>query len=379
MSNDKALARTSSTAVEHRTPIDSMTWEDMLRMGEALVKSGILPDHLRTGAAVAAVMLTGRELGMPPMRAARSLYLVKGKVIEDAASQLARFKADGGRATFEHLDDERAVLRLRHPNGDEHIETFTLKDAKAAGLLSNATWQKFPRAMLRCRAITAGLKSLGWEGAVGTYDPDEAKHFDDEPAHEIPKIDTSRDVVEVVDPLREAKQRIAGLLREHGVDLERAREFLALCMGGFAPSSLAHFYALVDIVPVVAETLKLLDGYSDTQEQAAKESACRQVFSAVPTGDLPSTLEEWTSVRDEVARRRKSDDAIKAPGTMWPFLGTRGDGGRDETPAKPSPSQPTGAPQTAPTSSAEQRALVDDDKDRDGAGTKRRNTARGSA
>ena len=29
--------------------------------------------------------------------------------------------------------------------------------------------------MLRSRAITAGLKSIGWEGAVGAYDPDEIK------------------------------------------------------------------------------------------------------------------------------------------------------------------------------------------------------------
>lgn len=200
--NTKAIARTSAHAVERSTPIDSMTWEDMLRMGNELVRSGILPDHLRTGAAVAAVMLTGRELGMPPMRAARSLMLIKGKVVEDASSQLARFKADGGRATFTMLDDKGATLHLRHPNGDEHTETFTLADAKAAGLLSNPTWQKFPRAMLRSRAITAGLKSVGWEGAVGAYDPDEARHFDDHDEREAPRvtIEATRAPVQVEAP-----------------------------------------------------------------------------------------------------------------------------------------------------------------------------------
>jgi hypothetical protein len=71
------------------------------------------------------------------------------------------------------LTESEAVLWLRHPNGDEHTESFTLADAKNAGLASNENYRKFPKAMLRSRAITAGLKSVGWEGAVGNYDPDE--------------------------------------------------------------------------------------------------------------------------------------------------------------------------------------------------------------
>jgi hypothetical protein len=100
---------------------------------------------------------------------------VKGKVVESADSQLARFKADGGRAQFKTLTDTDAVLYLRHPNGDEHTETFTMTDANKAGLSSNDTYRKFPKAMLRSRVITAGLKSVGWEGAIGNYDPEELK------------------------------------------------------------------------------------------------------------------------------------------------------------------------------------------------------------
>jgi hypothetical protein len=94
-------------------------------------------------------------------------------VTERADSQLARFKSCGGRAQFKELTEARAVLVLRHPNGDEHTETFTIEDAKRAGLASNDNYAKHPKAMLRSRAITAGLKSIGWEGSVGIYDPDE--------------------------------------------------------------------------------------------------------------------------------------------------------------------------------------------------------------
>ena len=163
----------ASTAVTERgASLAPMSFGDMVRMGDALVKTGFLPAHLRTGAQVAAVILTGRELGMEPMRAVRSLSLVKGKVTEAADSQLARFKADGGRAQFTTLTDSAAVLVLRHPNGDEHTETFSLQDAQNAGIATDM-YKKYPKAMLRSRAITAGLKSVGWDGAVGNYDPDE--------------------------------------------------------------------------------------------------------------------------------------------------------------------------------------------------------------
>jgi hypothetical protein len=166
-----------STAMTVRQPsaLPTQSFGEMVAMGEQLVKTGFLPAHLRTGAQVAAVILTGRELGMEPMRAVRSLSLVKGKVVESADSQLARFKADGGRAQFKTLTDTEAVLWLRHPNGDEHTETFAMADAHKAGLSSNDTYRKFPKAMLRSRVITAGLKSVGWEGAIGNYDPEELK------------------------------------------------------------------------------------------------------------------------------------------------------------------------------------------------------------
>ena len=170
---DALTVRPPQTDIARRVDvIEGVTFADLVTMGDQLARTGFLPEHIKNGPQFAAIVMTGKEMGMPPMRAIRSFYLVKGKVMEDAASQLARFKNNGGRATFDHLDDTKAILTLTHPNGDKHTETWTLEDAKKAGLLSGMVG-KFPKAMLRSRVITAGLKSLGWEGAVGTYDPSE--------------------------------------------------------------------------------------------------------------------------------------------------------------------------------------------------------------
>jgi hypothetical protein len=159
----------SMAVANHAEP----SFESLVHMGDSLRKTGFLPSHIRDGVSFAAIVLMGRELGMGTMAACRKLQVIKGTVTERADSQLARFKSCGGRAQFNELTEARAVLVLRHPNGDEHTETFTIEDAKRAGLASNDNYAKHPKAMLRSRAITAGLKSIGWEGAVGIYDPDE--------------------------------------------------------------------------------------------------------------------------------------------------------------------------------------------------------------
>lgn len=191
MSNDTAIQKRpdGQTAITSRIDVlEGVSFADLVGMGEQLARTGFLPDHIKTGPQFAAIVMTGRELGMSPMRAVRSLQMVKGKVVEDAASQLARFKAAGGRATFLHLDEVKAVLEVQHPNGDKHTETWTIDDAKRAGLLGGMVG-KYPKAMLRSRAITAALKSLGWDGAVGAYDPSElVEHNDDQPQQTAPRV-----------------------------------------------------------------------------------------------------------------------------------------------------------------------------------------------
>jgi len=61
------------------TAIMPQTFDEMMKQADVLVKSGLLPQEVKTPAAAVAIMLTGRELGIPPMQAFRSVYVVKGK------------------------------------------------------------------------------------------------------------------------------------------------------------------------------------------------------------------------------------------------------------------------------------------------------------
>ena len=223
-----AIATTNQGGQIANPPAEA-SFGQLVSMGSSLLKTGFLPAHIKSGEAFAAIVLMGREMGMSTMAACRKLQCIKGTVTERADSQLARFKSDGGRARFEALDETKAVLWVRHPNGDEHTETFTMADAERAGLGSNDNYKRHPKAMLRSRAITAALKSVGWEGAVGLYDPDEivdvepARHEPRPPVKVRPKFaaEDGPQPVEESDPL--ARARLAVSRAKSIADCDRIR------------------------------------------------------------------------------------------------------------------------------------------------------------
>ena len=167
-------------AVAIREPVGTVapighqeSFASLMALAKELCTTGFLPQAVKTPAQAVAIILTGRELGLGPMQALRSICIIQGKPELAADLQLSIFHRDGGRSKWLVLIDSKAVLWLRHPNGDEHTETFTLEDARRAGLANGQNWQKYPKAMLRSRAITAGLKSIGFEPLAGAYAPGE--------------------------------------------------------------------------------------------------------------------------------------------------------------------------------------------------------------
>lgn len=151
---------------------------DVLRLAETLAQArgGFIPDHFKNAAQVAAVILAGRELGVGPMAALRSFYLVNGKLGMDASFVSGRMLAHGIALEWLRDDDECASVRLTRAGMPPYTSTFSRQDAERAGLWGSATWRKYPRAMLRARAITAGARAYAADCFAGSvYTPDELR------------------------------------------------------------------------------------------------------------------------------------------------------------------------------------------------------------
>jgi hypothetical protein len=145
-------------------------------MADALVQSGMLPKHITTPQACVAVIQRGRELGIPPMYALSNIVYIQGKPTANSELMLALIYRDhgDGAVIFSHSDSTQCIVGYKRRNWDKHmIHTFTIEEAKTAGLLSSQTWQKYPSAMLRARAISAVARMAFPDSIGGMYTPEE--------------------------------------------------------------------------------------------------------------------------------------------------------------------------------------------------------------
>lgn len=168
-----AVMETDGHGRQSIAPRREPDYAEYLALAEQLVTTGFLPAAVKTPAQAVAIMLTGRELGIPTMHALRSIHIIQGRPCLAAELQLALFHRKAGMSLVLKSTNESCVMKFRHPNGMEHEETFTIEDARRADLLGKDGWKKYPRAMLRARTISAGLRIAAPEIVAGIYDPEE--------------------------------------------------------------------------------------------------------------------------------------------------------------------------------------------------------------
>jgi len=149
------------------------TFDGMLAQADILAKSGLLPQTVRTGAAAAAIMLAGRELGIPPMQSFRTIYVVKGNVSLSAQLMAALIIKAGHAYELVENSNTRCVIKYTRKSGATYTHEFTLEDAKRAGLVDGDNWRKYPKAMLWSRCMSAGARAFMPDVIMGMYTPEE--------------------------------------------------------------------------------------------------------------------------------------------------------------------------------------------------------------
>lgn len=117
-------------------------------------------DAAATAAQVAAAILTGRELGLDPMAALRSIDVIQGTPALRAIALRGILQAQGHHIWVEEATNNRATVAGQRKDSD-HIQrlTWTMDDAKSRGLTGKSNWRSQPRNMLiaRCTADVARM------------------------------------------------------------------------------------------------------------------------------------------------------------------------------------------------------------------------------
>ena len=181
------------------TEVDSWVpvLESVGKLAAAIAGTDFVPRDFRgKPAAVAATILFGREVGLPPMTALKNTYVVHGTPDLSAEAQRALVLAAGHDIEFVETTDTRAIIRGRRKGTESWTEVrYTLDEAKRSGdAKKNSNYATRPQEMLVARA-TARLCSRIYPDVVGGFtaaagvapaDPDDTPAADDTPP--APKV-----------------------------------------------------------------------------------------------------------------------------------------------------------------------------------------------
>jgi hypothetical protein len=130
---------------------------------------------------VLAAILTGRELGIPPMQALREISVIEGKPSLSANLLLARLREGGVEILGSESNDELTRIRARRRDTGEVAEVeWTLEEARRAGLAEKANWKRYPSDMMFARCVGRLARRLGSDliGAAMPYSSEEVADWD---------------------------------------------------------------------------------------------------------------------------------------------------------------------------------------------------------
>lgn len=152
-------------------------WKRMKDIALVAVKSGLLPDGIKTPEAAMIIALKGRELGLAPMVAYSHIHVIKGKPTMSAEIMLAHIYKDHPKAeiTIEESTETKCVITAKRPGAKKESKfEWTIERAAKMGLTGKDNWKKQPATMLKWRAISEMKRTVFPEVLMGIdYTPDE--------------------------------------------------------------------------------------------------------------------------------------------------------------------------------------------------------------
>jgi hypothetical protein len=181
MSNDN----TALSTIGKPTALIPSSFGEIQSLSDTLAKSQYVPDAFKGKPAdIFLAIAYGMELGFPPIASLRAVAVIKGKPTLYADAMVGLVLGSGKAELFECVESDgtKATYETRRKGSTRAIrKSFSLDDAKAAGLLSNGTYKAYPRQMLEARAKAHLARDVFPDLLNGIYSAEEMSEVNDRP------------------------------------------------------------------------------------------------------------------------------------------------------------------------------------------------------
>jgi len=150
-------------------------FSEIENMGLVAAKSKLF--GFKTPEEAMSIMLLCQAENLHPAVAMRDYHVIQGRPALKADAMLARFQAAGGKVDWKTYTDEQVTGLFSHPAGGSLEVTWTIQQAKSIGIANKDNWRNYPRAMLRARVLSEGIRAVYPGVVVGVYTPEEVQDF----------------------------------------------------------------------------------------------------------------------------------------------------------------------------------------------------------
>ena len=167
------------------------SYEDAYRFARSVVQSGLAPKSFQTAEAVLIAVQMGSEIGLAPMQSLQNIAVINGRpsVYGTAGKALLRSKGFDIQEmdTVEIQEKGFARCIITHPRQKPVIRTFSVEDAKAAGLWNKSgPWTQYPARQLSWRAFWFAARDAAADVLAGISGAEEVSDIPPEPKNVTP-------------------------------------------------------------------------------------------------------------------------------------------------------------------------------------------------
>lgn len=150
---------------------------EITQAANLIAKSGLF--GVKTLEQAASLMLVAQSEGLHYARAVLEYDIINGKPALKSNAVLSRFQKSGGTIKYVQATDTLCEVEATHAAAGKITIKWTLEMATKADLTQKATWQNYPAAMLRARAVREAITALYPACLSGFYCSEEVQDFGD--------------------------------------------------------------------------------------------------------------------------------------------------------------------------------------------------------